>query len=83
MKEPLEKDYIGDSVYIEDNGYGVTLTTENGLGASNIIVMEPEVIQAFLRYIKKMVAHHNFPEGFCPRTFLILDSEGGAEESQQ
>ncbi len=47
------KEYIGDSVYIEDNGYGVTLTTENGYGASNTIVMEPAVLREFLRYLEQ------------------------------
>jgi hypothetical protein len=50
----LNKDYIGDSVYIQDNGFGVTLTTENGYGASNTIVMESEVIEAFINYIDRM-----------------------------
>lgn len=30
--------------------FAVTLTTENGLGPTNTIVLEPEVIEALLRY---------------------------------
>ena len=44
------KEYLGDSVYIEYDGFNLTLTTENGYGASNTIVMEPEVFAALLRF---------------------------------
>lgn len=54
----LPKDYIGDSVYIEDNGYGVTLTTENGFGPSNTVIMEPSVIHAFQNYLERMKQHY-------------------------
>ena len=46
------KEYLGDSVYAElDAAGGIVLTTENGLGPSNTIVLEPEVINALGRYI--------------------------------
>lgn len=38
-----KKVYLGDSVYAEFDGFGIKLTTENGLGPSNTIVLEPEV----------------------------------------
>jgi hypothetical protein len=41
------KIYLGDSVYFMFDGYDVILTTENGYGSTNTIVMEPEVIIAF------------------------------------
>lgn len=44
------KQYIGDSVYADTDGYGVILTTENGDGPSNTIVCEPEVLAALDRY---------------------------------
>lgn len=40
------KEYLGDGVYVSFDGYGVVLTTENGLGATNRIVLEPEVMLA-------------------------------------
>lgn len=47
-----EKEYIGDSVYIEINEYGqIVLTTENGYGASNTIYLEPEVFSALVEYV--------------------------------
>lgn len=48
----LRKEYLGDSVYMEDNGFGVTLTTENGYGPNNTIVIEPSVIDAFFRQLQ-------------------------------
>jgi hypothetical protein len=43
------KVYLGDSVYAEPDPYGaIILTTENGAGPSNRIVLEPEVLRALL-----------------------------------
>lgn len=44
------KQYLGDSVYADFDGFAVTLTTENGLGPTNTIILEPEVVEALLRY---------------------------------
>lgn len=53
----MNKEYMGDSVYVQEDPAitdGVVLTTENGDGASNIISMEPQVINNFLFYLKKI-----------------------------
>ncbi len=49
------KEYLGDSVYAELNGYGLTLTTENGLPSdpSNTIYLDPEVSVALIRCIER------------------------------
>jgi glycyl-tRNA synthetase (class II) len=47
------KTYLGDSVYAEVRPYNVILTTENGAEASNTIYLEPEVLEAFLRFIER------------------------------
>ena len=44
----IGKAYLGDSVYYEHDGYGAILTTENGMGASNTIVLEPETVVKLL-----------------------------------
>ena len=49
-KKEMEKRYLGDSVYAEFDGYGITLTTENGYGPSNIIYLEPQVLAALENY---------------------------------
>jgi len=48
------KDYLGDSVYADFDGYAFVLTTDNGLGPSNTIVLEPQLIDALNRYVKNV-----------------------------
>lgn len=47
------KTYIGDSVYLEFDGWSIILTTENGLpnDPSNKIILEPEVYNDLVRYV--------------------------------
>ncbi len=51
-----EKTYLGDSVYVDFDGFGIVLTTENGYGPSNTITLEPEVLEALTNYVAKIVA---------------------------
>ena len=47
------KVYLGDSVYAElEAGGPITLTTENGYGPSNTIVLEPEVYAALVAVVE-------------------------------
>lgn len=48
------KEYLGDSVYVRMDDRDVVLTTENGCPSdpSNIIVLEPVVQCAFMRWLK-------------------------------
>jgi len=48
----MEKSYLGDSVYATFDGFHITLTTENGMGASNIIHLEDKVVYALIGYIE-------------------------------
>ena len=47
----MNKQYLGDSVYVETNGYGLTLTTENGDGPSNKIFLEPSVYNNLTEFV--------------------------------
>jgi len=48
------KKYLGDSVYAEWDAFrGVVLTTENGYGPSNTIVLEPEVLLELVLFVEK------------------------------
>jgi hypothetical protein len=47
------KEYLGDSVYANNDCGVLMLTTENGNGPSNCIVIEPEVWEALLRFVEK------------------------------
>ena len=50
----MKKDYLGDSVYCEFDGYALVLTTNNGEEDSNRIELEPEVIAALERYLTEL-----------------------------
>jgi hypothetical protein len=47
----MDKQYLGDSVYVEHDGYGLTLTTESGMGPSNTIYLEPVVYKSLQDYV--------------------------------
>lgn len=47
------KAYLGDSVYAEFDGFSIILTTENGMGPSNTIVLEPEVLRALNDFVQR------------------------------
>ncbi len=48
-----DKAYLGDSVYVQLDDYGIQLMTDNGLpsGPSNLIYMEKEVIQSLVDWL--------------------------------
>lgn len=49
-----EKVYLGDSVYAQFDGYHIVLTTENGMGVTNEILLEPQVYVALIDYATKL-----------------------------
>ncbi len=55
----VPKDYMGDGVYIKDDGYYVMLTTENGISTQNSIAIEPLVWDAMVRYMKRVEERRN------------------------
>lgn len=46
----MSKSYLGDSVYAEVEDGMLKLTTENGMGPSNTIYLEPFVMDGLVRY---------------------------------
>ncbi len=50
----MAKEYIGDGVYVDFDGWSIVLTAENGAEATDRIVLEPEVLAALLRYVEKL-----------------------------
>jgi len=46
------KQYIGDGVYVDHDGYAIVLTTEDGISTTNKIVLEPEVYTELIRWVK-------------------------------
>jgi len=53
-----EKEYIGDGVYVQFDGYGILLTTERydgrGQAATHYIFLEPEVFQSLANYAARV-----------------------------
>ena len=51
----MNKEYLGDSVYVEDwnDGYGLALFLDNGAGAHTMIFLEKSVLSSLKRYIEK------------------------------
>lgn len=59
----MNKCYIGDSVYVDYDGYALVLTTENGTGQpSNEIVLEPSVYSALVQFVESLSAVSNQPD---------------------
>lgn len=52
-----KKIYLGDSVYLQNDGFHLILTTENGIGASNTIALDSDVVRNFIKY-KDLVELH-------------------------
>lgn len=46
----MSKEYIGDGAYADFDGFGIVLTTENGISVQNTVYLEPGVFAALLRY---------------------------------
>jgi hypothetical protein len=49
------KRYLGDSVYVDFASGQLILTTENGAGPSNTIVLEQEVYDALTHYVSRVL----------------------------
>jgi hypothetical protein len=47
------KKYLGDGVYLENDGWHLILTTSNGLSETNRIYLDPRCVENLLEYIKE------------------------------
>ena len=48
----MSKEYLGDGVYCDYDGFYFILTTEDGISITNTIYLEPGIIERFLKYLK-------------------------------
>lgn len=49
-----KKIYLGDAVYAKVSEGVLVLTTEDGIRATNTIILEPETLAALLQYITSL-----------------------------
>lgn len=47
-------EYLGDSVYIDTDGFYLVLTTDNGEGATSTIYLDPSVYAALVDYVSRL-----------------------------
>ena len=50
----MTKQYIGDAVYVDFDGFMLILTTENGIKVTNTIALEPEVWEFLKAYVTRL-----------------------------
>lgn len=51
--EPLPTpEYLGDGLYAEYDGWQIRLFASNGIGTTNEVFLEPDVLRAFLKYVQ-------------------------------
>lgn len=55
----MNKIYIGDGVYAEMKGLNLILTTEDGINVTNLIVLEPEVLDNLNQFLRKWFIERN------------------------
>lgn len=48
------KQYLGDGVYAQFDGFAVVLTTEDGVRVTNTVVLEPEVYSALVEFVERL-----------------------------
>ena len=46
--------YLGDSLYVNFDGYQIELFTFNGLGITNQIYLDTETLKCFLSYVERI-----------------------------
>lgn len=51
----IAKTYLGDSVYAEFDGFALELCTNNTGIKENIIILEPEVYSALVRFMNSNI----------------------------
>lgn len=49
------KDYLGDGVYVDFDGFSIEILTSDGITKTNSIYLEPDVLAALNRYQKRIL----------------------------
>jgi hypothetical protein len=70
------KEYIGDSVYADITDGNIILTTENGIGASNTIFLEPQVFSSHWWKKGEISAANSKPTTLAGALYVTLPRGG-------
>ena len=46
--------YLGDGLYVDFDGYQIKLYAHDGLRATNVVYLEPRVLEQFFRYVEEL-----------------------------
>ncbi len=46
------REYLGDGLYGDFDGYQIILAANNGIRDTNVVYLEPEVLKKFFAYIE-------------------------------
>ncbi len=61
------KEYLGDGVYCDFDGYHLVLTTEDGLTVSNTIYLDESVVLSLVKYLGNLKAQTGSNESAEPK----------------
>lgn len=60
----INETYLGDGLYASCDGYRVEVFAHNGVGKTNAVYFEPEVITAFLGFLKPIIDAESGLKGY-------------------
>lgn len=52
----MNKTYLGDGAYAAFDGYGIILTAENGIEATDTVYLEPQVYHKLVAFVDGLKA---------------------------
>ena len=50
----MNKEYLGDGLYVEFDGYQIRLFASNGMKDTGEVFLEPEVLRSFIKYAERL-----------------------------
>ena len=54
----VDKDYLGDGVHVDHDGFHIVLTTENGVETTNTVYLDPNVWINLKLWVERVEKQH-------------------------
>jgi hypothetical protein len=54
-EEETKPTYLGDGLYVSHDGWQVELFAHDGIGKTNMVFLEPKVLERFLAWVKENI----------------------------